>query len=576
MKASLPSLLLILIVLLTSFNVANSATDLLIQDRGKVRIIITRPELSTTIPLLGCATLHVLVDGVAASCPRTVASILVQEGLAVEDKQVELFDLESDVYINADDSWALGFNGTMVKVAVLDTGIDTTHPELADSIIGTGNFAPGPNVDNIGHGTHVAGIITANGGQNITGGARFNFADPNQATGAAPGAFILAGRVCRDRCFTSDIEKGIEWAVFQGARVINLSLGGGNFGTHCDGDRLAAKANWAVDQGVVVVASSGNDAAGVSSPACGSKVIAVGAVYQRDVGPQDYSPVCTDNTTSTDQIVCFSNRGAALDLVAPGAGVLSTYSCKAALDCSRVWYAWGSGTSQASPHVAAAAALVLGVNQSLTPAEVKNILESTARDLGPLGRDDAYGWGLVNPLAAIARAGVQLKDIAITQVSLEKTVAYNIINANPLKVNATIQNFGTSTESFNLDLYSNATLVARQTLNLPPATVLTFALEWNTTSVLGGSYVLSVSVPVLKGELNTLNNQLDAGLIQVNFPGDTNGDGVVNVSDFAVVGAAFLSQPGSPSWNTAADLNNDRIVNVQDLAILGNFFLQGQ
>ena len=580
-RISLPSLLAVLILAVTPTIQAGSTSQFPTQDSGNLRIIITQitPESSGLIRSGRCETIHVLVDGLAVNCPGTIASYLLHRGIAVEDKIVSLFDLESDVYINADDSWALGFNGTSVKVAVLDTGVDTSHPELSDSILATANFAGGPNKDTVGHGTHVAGIITANGGRQISGTnaqKTYNLADPNQATGAAPGAFILSGKVCKDRgCFDSDIMAGIEWAVRQGARVINLSLGGGNFGTHCDNDLLAAKANWAVGKGVVVVASSGNDAKGVSSPACGSKVIAVGAVYQRNIGRQDYSPTCIDETSPTDQIVCFSNTGPALDLVAPGAGVLSTYSCQAVTppDCSKVWYAWFWGTSQASPHVAATAALVLSVNKTLTPIEVKNMLESTARDLGPPGRDDTYGWGLVNPLAAIAKAGAPLKDIAVTQVRPEKNVTYNAISAQPLRLNATVQNLGPSPESFNLNLYANATLVASQSVSLQANTSLTVTFRWNTTSMARGAYVLSVTLPALKGELNTSNNQLGGG-VQVNFPGDTNGDGFVNFIDLGRVGTAFLSTPDSPNWDGAADFNNDHAVNFIDLGIVGSLFLR--
>jgi hypothetical protein len=273
--------------------------------------------------------------------------------------------------------------------------------EISDSIIAMEKFARGRGgpEDEDGHGTHVIGIITGAGINEITND--YGFASPNSAKGVADGAGILSGKVCGMMgCFESDISKGIEWAVSNGADIISMSLGGGNYGGHCDSDSLAAKANWAVDQGVVVVASSGNDDAGVSSPACGSKVISVGSVYQRNIGRQEYDN-CVDETTYPDLRTCFSNYGTALDLMAPGAAVLSSYSCYAAGDCTSYWYAWYWGTSQACPHVSGAAALLLEKDSTLTPAQVKDTLENTARDLGTSGYDVYYGWGLVDPYAAI-------------------------------------------------------------------------------------------------------------------------------------------------------------------------------
>jgi hypothetical protein len=355
----------------------------------------------------GCEVVHDLNEGTAFDCPVLVAKGFIHQGLAVEDQLLQLHDLESDGYINADDAWDLGITGIGVKVAILDTGVDPNHIELMDNIVAMKNFARGSSnaYDQNGHGTHVIGIVTGEGRNPIENS--YGYASPNSAKGVADGgivpdgAGILSGKVCGSLgCYTSDVSKGIEWAVANGADVISMSLGGGNYGGDCDSTALAAKANWAVDQGVVVVASAGNDNAGVSSPACGSKVIATGAVYQRDIGPQDYTD-CIDTTTSAGKRTCFSNHGTALDLMAPGAAVLSSYSCYAAGDCTKYYYAWYYGTSQAAPHVAGAAALLLEKDPTLTPAQVKGILEQTAGDLGTAGYDTYYGWGLVDPMAAI-------------------------------------------------------------------------------------------------------------------------------------------------------------------------------
>ncbi len=341
------------------------------------RVIVPTPDILDSIVywFQGCRQAQEFSDGVAFECPPKVAAKLIAKGEAREDRLFQLYDLEADVQINADDVWNLGYDGTGVTVAILDTGVDERHIELSDSIVATKNFIKGPGFDSVGHGTHVSGIVTANGVYDIEG---------NKATGVAPGANIIVGKVCGDTgCYESDIIAGIEWAVAQGADVLNLSLGGGNFGSHCDNDPLAAKVNWAVSQGLVVVVSSGNDGAGVSSPACASGAIAVGAVDKSDVRAS------------------WSNYGEALDIVAPGVDILSTYSCRAAGDCRSYWYAWGSGTSMSAPFIAGTAALVLQKNPGYTVDEVKEAIYSTALDLGTAGWDQYFGYGRVDALAAV-------------------------------------------------------------------------------------------------------------------------------------------------------------------------------
>jgi len=191
------------------------------------------------------------------------------------------------------------------------------------------------------------------------------------------------------------IIKGIEWAVAQNADVINLSLGGGlSTAEDCDadGDDVVAAVNDAAapilegGSNIVVVISSGNDnrKQGVSFPACASGAIAVGAVDK------------------SDEVASFSNSGPALDIVAPGVSILSTYSCSAPStdDCTTNWAARLSGTSMSAPHVAGVAALILEKNPDFDVNQVKLALYSTAVDVGKWdgnGRVDA--WGAVNYIA---------------------------------------------------------------------------------------------------------------------------------------------------------------------------------
>jgi subtilisin family serine protease len=313
--------------------------------------------------LKGCKIVHELKDAIALSCPSEVK---IED--AFEDEVYHIMDLSADQQINADDVWALGYTGKNVTVAVLDTGIDYNHPELNSSFSGCKSFVSYTQncFDDNGHGTHVSGIITADG---------IN----TNAKGVAPDAQIWMAKVCdaSGSCYVSDIAAAIEEVVNNKiAKVINISLGGGGTNkSNCDKDYLAQKVNWAVDNGVTVVAASGNTAGKVSSPACASKAIAVGAVDK------------------SDKRANFSGSGLALDIMAPGVSIYSTLPQNS--------YASWSGTSMATPHVAGTIALLLEKNSSLSDADIKTALYKTAKDLGIAGWDRYYGWGRMDALGAI-------------------------------------------------------------------------------------------------------------------------------------------------------------------------------
>ena len=323
----------------------------------------------TMFRIQGCKIIHELNDATAMECPEAVASNFET------DEVYHVMDLQADIQINADKVWALGYTGSGVVVAVLDTGIDTDHPELVGSIAGCQGFGYTTCEDDHGHGTHVSGIITADG---VVANAK----------GVAPDAKIWMAKVCNKQgsCYVSDIAAAIEYVVKgpdgiinngdEPAKIISISLGGGGTsGANCDSDDLASEVNWAVDNGVTVVVAAGNTAGIVSSPACASKAIAVGAVNNNDVRAS------------------WSGTGSALDIMAPGVSIYSTL-------LGNTYASW-SGTSMATPHVSAVVALLKEVNSALTDAQIKDALYKTAKDLGSTGWDKYYGWGRVDALAAV-------------------------------------------------------------------------------------------------------------------------------------------------------------------------------
>ncbi len=272
-----------------------------------------------------------------------------------------------------------------ISVAVLDTGVDTTHPDLKSNIKfsrdATNNFKA--IIDDLtGHGTHVSGIISAvcNNGIGVSG-ATYNKVS------------LMCIRVFKYKnsslvAYTSDILKGYEYAVNNGARVINMSLG--FLGAKGYYDKLLETAiNSAANKGVVTVCSAGNENSGAQH-------------Y-----PSDFEAcIAVMATDSNDKRASYSNYGDTKDISAPGTSIYSTLP--------NGKYGAMSGTSMASPVIAAVVALMLVKNPKLTVDEVKNILFNTAVDLGTKGKDIYYGWGRVNAKAAIERviSNMQGKKVA--------------------------------------------------------------------------------------------------------------------------------------------------------------------
>ena len=243
-------------------------------------------------------------------------------------------------------------------LAVLDTGVDATHPDL-EGVVLPGWDALGQTdgrTDAHGHGTHVAGIAAA-----LADNGR-------EIAGVAPGLAILPVRVLDDAGLgaASDVAAGIHWAVANGATIVNLSLG-----SREPSDVLADAVRSAVAQGVVVVAAAGNlsDDRPVW-PAAMREVIGVTA------------------TDDADGLPPFASHGTWVDLAAPGTGILSLHPTPSLRTMM-------SGTSMAAPLVAGVAALLRAREPELTPAMVRSRLVYTSEDIGAAGRDGQFGYGLL-------------------------------------------------------------------------------------------------------------------------------------------------------------------------------------
>lgn len=281
-------------------------------------------------------------------------------------------------HIHAPEIWTEGYQGSGEGIAVLDTGCDVLHPDLAGQVIAGWNYTleGGPNdlTDLNGHGTHVCGTIAA-------------FLNGSGVAGAAPQAKLLVIKVLNasgegeSAHLVNAINSAVGWRGPHGERVriISLSLGGpGN-----DPNLQAAIVNAVVNCGVLVVCASGNSGDGnaftseIEYPGAYPEVVEVGAYDM-----------------SSGTVAAFSNTNSQVDLIAPGVGILSTYP--------RAQYAYMSGTSMAVPHVSAAAALLIqlfetATGTTITEPQLFQLLVSCTESIGAPA--SAQGNGSLNLIA---------------------------------------------------------------------------------------------------------------------------------------------------------------------------------
>jgi serine protease len=256
--------------------------------------------------------------------------------------------------------------GANVTVAVIDSGVDAGHPDLAGRVLPGKDYVSGGDgrTDDNGHGTHVAGIIAANTGNGVG------------IAGAAPGVNILPVKVLdgNGSGWDSDVAAGIIWAADNGASVINLSLGGA-------ADPLTAEAIiYAQQRGALIVAAGGNSGSTTNAPS-------YPAAY-----PQVMAVAAASSTTS---IANYSTRGSYIDITAAGTAILSTYPQGA--------YGYSSGTSMSAPFVSAAAAVIFSSAPGITAQAVSSRLLTYSRDMGEAGPDLLSGSGLLDVAAALCQ-----------------------------------------------------------------------------------------------------------------------------------------------------------------------------
>ncbi|WAU85249.1 S8 family serine peptidase [Streptomyces sp. Qhu-G9] len=331
--------------------------------------------------------------------------------------------------IGADKAWAAGFDGKGVKIAVLDTGVDATHPDLKGQVVAEKNFSTAPDAtDKFGHGTHVASIAAGTGAKSA-----------GKYKGVAPGATLLNGKVLDDNGFGDDsgIIAGMDWAVEQGAAVINLSLGGGDT---AEIDPMEAQVNkLSKEKGVLFAIAAGNDGEfgeqTVGSPGSAEAALTVGAV------------------DDADKLAEFSSTGPGLDgqikpdVTAPGVDITAA-SAPGSVIADEVGekpagYVTISGTSMATPHAAGAAAILKQQHPDWTYVELKAALTGSAKG----GKYTAFQQGS-------GRIQVD-KAIKQTVIAEPSSLSFGIqqwphTDDTPVTKKVTYKNLGTTDVTLNL------------------------------------------------------------------------------------------------------------------------------
>jgi len=288
-----------------------------------------------------------------------------------------------------DKAWDIVRGSPLVTVAVIDTGVDADHPDLAGVTLPGATFVSSPDpscqrgsqVDDNGHGTHVSGIIAANGNNGVG------------VAGAAFGVRVLPVKAldCTGAGLLSDVAQGVTWATDHGARVINISLGSDtDLGVLHDAIRYAAAHN------VLVVAAAGN---------CGAASIRCPTANAPQFPGAYRETLAVAATDTADQHPRFSSVASYVGISAPGVTIWSTTptypTTLSRANPGTQSYAAFSGTSQSAPLVAAIAALVLSREPGLTAVQLADRLKTTADDLGVPGPDAVFGAGRLNALRAV-------------------------------------------------------------------------------------------------------------------------------------------------------------------------------
>ena len=446
--------------------------------------------------------------------------------------------------IKATDAWNISL-ADGVTVAILDGGVDGTHPELQQHMVQGWNAVSGDSntTDVNGHGTNVAGTVAAQSNNGVG------------VTSIAWNAKIMPIRVTNQSsgdAYWSDVANGLVWAADHGADVANISYQGVS-----GSSTITSAAQYMRNKGGVVVVSAGN----------------TGTSY--GFAPNPYL-ITVSATDTNDTLTSWSSYGNEIDISAPGVNILTTGAGGGYMSCY--------GTSFSSPVVAAVVALMKAANPDLSPGELEAVLANTAVDAGATGWDAYYGYGRVDAGAAVQMAAnAQPSDTtAPTAVISSPTGGTTVADIVNVTVNAT-DDFGVA----KVELYAASTLVGT-------ATTAPYTFSWDTTTVADGSVTLTAKAYDLAGNQNSAsvsvkvqNGTADSGAPIVTITSPADGSTVsgnvqlaayatddIKVSSVNVYVDGKLKCSGAPSvscnWNTRKEASGTYTVSAMATDSSGN------
>lgn len=427
-----------------------------------------------------------LGDIIVAEVPVNKISEIAKnsETIGIWSNRIYHIDLNESVpQINAQSMWARGYNGTGIKIAIIDTGIDKNHEMFNGRVIKEKDFSSDNNtMDLNGHGTHVAGIAAGNG----------------LLKGVAPGALLINAKAISSDGYGTDenIIAAINWAVDpdgdkltdDGADIISMSLGG----SYSDlNSPLVDTVREVINKGINVVVASGNCGKGCPSSGCNGFI----GVETPGITPEAITVGAVDKSNNW---ACFSsggiinNSGEIIikpDVVAAGVNILSSEPNNQ--------YVSLSGTSMATPHVAGAVALLLQANPNLIPSQVKEIIERTAEHLGEPGKDIKYGSGLID---AESYYPSNVENILKYQLSFQEVVYQN----DMIKI--------TLNDTFDDTISAYATILNplndQFVMNLTKTLPKIWQASFTNTSIIG-TYSLNITIKNREEKYITLKNNFD-------------------------------------------------------------------
>ncbi|KON80960.1 S8 family serine peptidase [Azoarcus sp. PA01] len=386
--------------------------------------------------------------------------------------------------IGAPTAWSTS-TGEQIVIAILDSGVDSRHPDLAGKLLPGWNFYDGNSntADVTGHGTKVAGTAAAASNNSVG------------VASVAGGAMILPGRIASTSgtASYSTMAKGVTWAADNGARVANVSYSGarGSLTVQNAGQYLKSK-------GGILVTSAGNSGG------------------EEAVAPSD-TLIAVSGTTSSDVKASWSSYGSYVDVAAPGAGIYTTVNGGG--------YGSVSGTSFASPAAAGVVALMMAANSSLSPDDIAGYLFSTAVDLGNAGFDKYYGHGRINAAAAVqAAVAAEAKDTTAPNVSIVSPASGAAVQGLVTVDVTASDNIAVS----HVELLANGAKVAS-------AASAPYGFSWDSTTVADGAATLTVHAYDAAGNYTSRAVNVTVANAATSSTADT------------VAPAALISNPGDGS-----------------------------